>query len=146
MTTTQPTAIEDKATRRRERSRPAQENLTRLLPDPVATESEAVVEAPVAEPPALAEAVLRDSMRELASDNQTSFRARIGVFEVWGLHDNDRQLITDHADSLTIRDHLADKDHQFRLDDALARAADGVSSLDELRIRGNVAIPALHVR
>ncbi|MDY7108115.1 MAG: ATPase, T2SS/T4P/T4SS family [Planctomycetota bacterium] len=77
--------------------------------------------------------------------NQLGFRGRIGVFEVWVLDDDDRKRLTDHADSLTLRDHLVGRDHHFLLDDALAKAEAGITSLSELRMPGNAAIPARHV-
>jgi general secretion pathway protein E len=80
------------------------------------------------------------------SCNGIGYRGRTGVFEVWVLDDDDRQFITDRADSLALRDHLAGRDHHFLLDDALTKAADGITSLEELRMPGNAAIPALHVR
>ncbi len=57
----------------------------------------------------------------------------IGVFELWCLSANEFQLIRNHADEHTIREELTKRKHRTFLDDALGKAADGTTSLSELK-------------
>ncbi|MGD8310099.1 MAG: ATPase, T2SS/T4P/T4SS family, partial [Chromatiales bacterium] len=64
------------------------------------------------------------------------FAGRTGVFEVWRVDDEDYTLLLEHADERTLQRHLAGKGHSFLLDDALAKAGQGVTSLGEIRTMG----------
>ena len=64
------------------------------------------------------------------------YRGRTGVFEVWRLDEHDYGLILEHADERSIRDRLCHTDHRFLLADALVKAENGVTSIEELRAMG----------
>jgi type II secretory ATPase GspE/PulE/Tfp pilus assembly ATPase PilB-like protein len=64
------------------------------------------------------------------------YRGRTGIFEVWRLNEEDYESILAHTDERTLRRGLAERGHAFLLADALAKVADGVTSLDELRTMG----------
>ncbi len=64
------------------------------------------------------------------------YKGRIGIFEVWRIDAEEYQLILDDADRRTLYRHLADRSHRFLLDDGLAKAAEGLTSLSELRTMG----------
>jgi type II secretory ATPase GspE/PulE/Tfp pilus assembly ATPase PilB-like protein len=64
------------------------------------------------------------------------FKGRTGVFEVWRVDAEEYQLILDNADRRTLYSHLADRGHRFLIDDGLAKAAEGITALSELRTMG----------
>jgi general secretion pathway protein E len=64
------------------------------------------------------------------------YKGRIGVFEVWRIDAEEYQLILDDADRRTLYRHLAGRGHRFLLDDGLEKAAEGVTTLAELRTMG----------
>ncbi len=64
------------------------------------------------------------------------FKGRIGVFEVWRIDAEEYQLILDEADRRTLYRHLTDRGHRFLLDDGLEKAAEGLTTLSELRTMG----------
>jgi len=64
------------------------------------------------------------------------YRGRTGIFEVWRMNEEDYESILAHTDERTLRRRLAERGHGFLLNDALAKARSGVTSLDELRTMG----------
>jgi type II secretory ATPase GspE/PulE/Tfp pilus assembly ATPase PilB-like protein len=60
------------------------------------------------------------------------FRGRTGVFEVWTLDEDDYDLISAHAEERKIRQRLTEKEHLTLLADGLSKAAEGVTTLEEL--------------
>jgi general secretion pathway protein E len=63
---------------------------------------------------------------------QIGFKGRTGIFEVWRPDDEDYGLILDGAGAHEIRRKLLEADHRFLLDDGLAKAEDGMTSLGEM--------------
>jgi len=64
------------------------------------------------------------------------YLGRTAVFEVWSLGVDDHALILDGAPEQTLRRHLADTGHASLLDNGLRMAAEGVTTLAELRQAG----------
>lgn len=64
------------------------------------------------------------------------YKGRIGIFEVWRIDAGEYQLILEEADRRTLYRHLAGRGHRFLLDDGLAKVAEGLTSLSELRTMG----------
>jgi general secretion pathway protein E len=71
------------------------------------------------------------------------YLGRTGVFEVWQLGENDWDAIREHTHERAIRDQLARDGHQFMLSDALAKAEEGITDLDEVRSLAGLR-PAIH--
>lgn len=67
------------------------------------------------------------------SCQQMGFKGRVGVFEVWRPLDAEYGMMLDHLSTAEIRRSLADRGHRFLLDDGLAKAGAGLTSLSELR-------------
>ncbi len=68
--------------------------------------------------------------------NDLGFSGRTGVFEIWQVDDDDYELILEHADEHTLQQRLADRGHQFLLDDAVEKLERGVTTVEELRLMG----------
>jgi type II secretory ATPase GspE/PulE/Tfp pilus assembly ATPase PilB-like protein len=68
--------------------------------------------------------------------HQIGFKERTGVFEVWRLDEEDYEKILHNIDERSLRRHLAEKGHGFLLPDGLSKAAEGVTTLGELRTMG----------
>jgi general secretion pathway protein E len=64
------------------------------------------------------------------------YKGRTGLFEVWRIDAEEYQLILDDADRRTLFRHMAERGHRFLLDDGLAKAAEGLTTLAELRTIG----------
>ena len=64
------------------------------------------------------------------------FVERTGVFEVWRLDEDDYDFILQKFDERSLRRRLAEKGHRFLLSNGLAKAANGVTTLGELRTMG----------
>ena len=58
------------------------------------------------------------------------------MFEVWRIDAEEYQLILEDADRRTLYRHLAGRGHRFLLDDGLEKAAEGLTTLAELRTMG----------
>lgn len=67
------------------------------------------------------------------------YKGRIGVFEVWRVRVDDYSLILQGFDRKRLYEHLREQGHIFMLDDGLSKAAEGVTSLDELRGLGGLS-------
>ena len=74
--------------------------------------------------------------------NQLGFWGRTGLFEFWQLDGGDYEMILSHASEHEIRDHLAVRKHDSLLVDGLSKAAQGVTTLAELRRFVGGPIPA----
>ena len=61
------------------------------------------------------------------------FHGRTGVFEIWRLTDEDYVAILDRLDQRSLRRQLGERGHHFLVDDALTKAAQGITCLSELR-------------
>lgn len=68
------------------------------------------------------------------------FKGRTGIFEVWRIDAEEYQLILDDTDRRTLYRHLADRGHRFLLDDGLAKATEGLTTLSELRTIGGYSV------
>jgi general secretion pathway protein E len=68
------------------------------------------------------------------------YKGRTGIFEVWRIDAGEYQLILDDTDRRTLYRHLADRGHRFLLDDGLAKAAEGLTTLSELRTIGGYSV------
>lgn len=66
----------------------------------------------------------------------TGYHERIAVFEVWQKTDADYSLILAHADEHTLRRNLRRRGLKTVLEDGLAKACQGITSLSELRHMG----------
>lgn len=67
---------------------------------------------------------------------QTGYRGRTGVFEVWRLDSTADQWISNHLDEHTLRQLRRRQGARFLLDDALDKAAAGTTSLAEVQTLG----------
>lgn len=67
------------------------------------------------------------------------YKGRTGVFEVWRVSADDYSLILQGIDRKRLYEHLREQGHIFMLDDGLNKAADGITSLDELRGLGGLS-------
>jgi len=61
------------------------------------------------------------------------YRGRVGLFEVWALEDEDREALTRVRDEPALQEHLRARGVPPLLEDALAKARDGLTGIDELR-------------
>ena len=68
--------------------------------------------------------------------SQTGFKGRLGVFEVWPLSQACEHKIASHASESELGEHLVSHHHPILLQDGLAKAAQGLTSLAELRGMG----------
>lgn len=67
------------------------------------------------------------------------YQGRTGVFEVWRVRSDDYSLILQGTDRKRLYEHLREQGHVFMLDDGLSKAAEGLTSLDELRGLGGLS-------
>jgi len=61
------------------------------------------------------------------------YKGRTGVFEVWPLYDEDWDQLLSHKNEKEIRSRLAERGHRFLVADGAAKAAEGTTSIEELR-------------
>lgn len=72
------------------------------------------------------------------------YQGRIGVFEVWRIDAEEYQLILEGADRRTLYHHLSQRGHRFLLDNGLAKARQGATTINELRaLRGYGVLRAM---
>jgi len=69
------------------------------------------------------------------------FSGRTGVFEIWALNKEDYHRILTHDDERSLRENLARQGFHSLLADGLDMVAEGVTSLDELRMVGSFFLP-----
>jgi general secretion pathway protein E len=67
---------------------------------------------------------------------ETGYAGRVGIFETWRRDESDYRLILNHVDEHSLRSHLRERGHKTVLEDALAKAAAGITSLSEIRQMG----------
>lgn len=61
------------------------------------------------------------------------YRGRTGVFEMWRVSGEDYDMILNHSDEHSLRRALHGRGHGFVLNDALIKANDGLTTLEEVR-------------
>lgn len=66
------------------------------------------------------------------------YRGRIGIFEVYRLHEEDADLILRHADEHTLRRHLRKYGTLSLVEDDLLKVTAGITSLGELQAAGGL--------
>jgi type II secretory ATPase GspE/PulE/Tfp pilus assembly ATPase PilB-like protein len=67
---------------------------------------------------------------------QSGYQGRIGIFELYRLHEMDADLILQHADEHTLRRHIRHHGMLSLTEDALLKARDGITSLAEIQTTG----------
>jgi general secretion pathway protein E len=67
----------------------------------------------------------------------SGYHGRIGIFEVWRLDERTDELIGKHTDERTLRRLLREQGLGSLMDDALQKAAEGVTSLAEVQTLGS---------
>lgn len=68
--------------------------------------------------------------------SMTGYRGRVGVFEVWRLHEEDADLILQHADEHTLRRRLRKQGISNLLEDDLTKVTEGITTLAEMQAVG----------
>ena len=71
-----------------------------------------------------------------ATCGQKGYHGRTGVFEVWRLTEAYSQMILKHADELAIRQRLRDEGNVSLLENIMAKASRGETSLEEIESVG----------
>ncbi len=64
--------------------------------------------------------------------NELGYKGRIGIFEVWQPTEEDFAMIFNHENEHTLRHALMDRGERLMLDDGLAKAEEGLTTLREL--------------
>jgi len=62
------------------------------------------------------------------------YQGRTGIFEIWYLDEEDRDLVLNHANEGTLRRQLRDRSNGLLFADGLALLEAGTTSLEELRV------------
>jgi hypothetical protein len=60
---------------------------------------------------------------------------------MWRLGEEDYHLILEHTEERAIREDLAKRGYRPLLDDGLSKVANGITSMDELRMLGSFYVP-----
>ncbi len=68
--------------------------------------------------------------------SMTGYRGRLGIFEVWRLHEEEADLILKHADEHTLRRRLRKQGMSSLLEDDLSKVSDGTTTLAEMQTVG----------
>ncbi len=71
--------------------------------------------------------------RGCAACMDTGYRGRTGVFEIWRRIDSEYDLILNHADERALRRQIRQRGVKTVVEDALAKAAEGVTTLSEIQ-------------
>jgi type II secretory ATPase GspE/PulE/Tfp pilus assembly ATPase PilB-like protein len=66
----------------------------------------------------------------------------VGIFELYRLREADTDLILRHADEHTLRRHIRRHGMLSMIQDALAKAGEGTTSLAEIQVMGGVGFYA----
>ncbi len=74
----------------------------------------------------------------------TGYRRRIGIFEVWYVDEDANELIRRHTDEKSLRHAIRESGTKTLLEDGMAKAADGITSLAELRRGGSYGFGISH--
>jgi type II secretory ATPase GspE/PulE/Tfp pilus assembly ATPase PilB-like protein len=70
----------------------------------------------------------------------TGYAGRIGIFEIWRKTEADYQRLLDHADEHALRREFRARGGKTILQDGLQKAADGITSLSEIRRMGALTV------
>lgn len=73
----------------------------------------------------------------------SGYQGRIGVFEMCRLQEADADVILQHADEHTLRRHIRHHGMLSLVEDALLKAADGITSLAEIQTMGGIGFYTL---
>jgi general secretion pathway protein E len=73
---------------------------------------------------------------------QIGYYGAVGVFEVWRVDEDEYEWILHGVDEHALRHRLMEKGHQPLLLDALQKAHEGITSIEELRSLGDVIPPS----
>lgn len=73
----------------------------------------------------------------------SGYQGRIGVFEMYRMQEADADLILQHADEHTLRRHIRHQGMLSLVEDALLKAADGITSLAEIQTMGGIGFYTL---
>jgi len=65
--------------------------------------------------------------------NDQGYRGRTGIFEVWRVGGADADTILEHVADNRLREDMRERGHGFMIDDALKKAAIGVTDLRQIR-------------
>lgn len=68
--------------------------------------------------------------------SMTGYRGRLGIFEVWRLHEEEADLILKHADEHTLRRRLRKQGMSSLLEDDLSKVSEGITTLTEMQTVG----------
>lgn len=68
--------------------------------------------------------------------SMTGYRGRLGIFEVWRLHEEEADLILKHADEHTLRRRLRKQGMSSLLEDDLSKVSEGITTLAEMQTVG----------
>ncbi|HRX86304.1 MAG TPA: GspE/PulE family protein [Phycisphaerae bacterium] len=68
------------------------------------------------------------------------YRGRTGLFEVWRLSEDDKQLIAEHGDERALRERLRSRSDGSLIDDGLQKVADGETSVAEVRAHSGIMV------
>ncbi len=74
----------------------------------------------------------------------TGYRRRIGVFEVWHVDEDANELIRRHTDEKSLRRAIRESGTETLLEDGMRKAAEGITSLAELRRVGSYGFGIAH--
>lgn len=72
--------------------------------------------------------------------NGLGYDGRTGIFEVWRLTDEDKQIILGGGVRSDLVKRMRAREHRFLIDSALQKVCDGETSLDEIRRMGGVGM------
>jgi type II secretory ATPase GspE/PulE/Tfp pilus assembly ATPase PilB-like protein len=75
----------------------------------------------------------------------TGYLGRLGIFEVWPLTEPHCELIIEETNELALRRRLRKDGVPSLFDDMFAKAAEGLTSLDEMQAIGGFALYAAPV-
>lgn len=68
--------------------------------------------------------------------SMTGYRGRLGIFEVWRLHEEEADLILKHADEHTLRRRLRRQGMSSLLEDDFSKVSEGITTLAEMQTVG----------
>lgn len=81
-----------------------------------------------------------------AQCGHSGYRGRMGIFEVYRLHEEDVDLILRHTDEHSLRRHLRRHGTRSLLEDILLKATEGVTSVEEIQSLGGLGFYTPHSR
>jgi general secretion pathway protein E len=72
----------------------------------------------------------------------SGYQGRVGIFELYRLHEADTDLILQHADEHTLRRHICRQGMLSMIQDALLKAEEGITSLADIQTMGGIGFYA----